>query len=72
MIIFSRNKFLRDFLVRANGIPTAIYAKDLRTGNVLVGGSGKVQNLSISKYFFYLKHYNRLFPGKDYQEYEIC
>ena len=38
------------------GIPTAIYAKDLRTCNVLVGGSGKVQILPIFKYFFYLKH----------------
>ena len=39
-----------------HGIPIAIYAKDLRTGNVLVGGSGKVQILPIFKYFFYLKH----------------
>ena len=39
-----------------HGIPTAIYAKDLRPGNVLVGGSDKVQILPIFKYFFYLKH----------------
>ena len=38
-----------------HGIPTAIYAKDLRPGNVLVGGSDKVQILPIFNYFFYLK-----------------
>ena len=30
-----------------HGIPTAIYAKDLRPGNVLVGGTDKVQILPI-------------------------
>ena len=48
--------------------PTPTYVKDLSPGNVLVGGSGKVQIPATA----FIIHYLILIPEKNNQEYEIC